>query len=83
MSDTNTTITDETLYCATMHIKSFHEQAVKKTVADLGQPCAECKYNKTCKWDWPGKMQPLFDRTGVTVRVCYPTKKPLDKEDSC
>lgn len=60
---------DETLYCASRHIRSFHRQAVEHGAADWGEPCAGCKYAETCGYDWYARLKPLFDKTGIQAQL--------------
>lgn len=62
-----------TIDCIAQHLKVFHEQAVFDKTADFGEPCSTCSHAmKECKLEWLTRMEPLFDRTDIQIRLDYP-----------
>lgn len=57
----------ETAVCFCQHIKAYFKQCAEEEVADVGEPCANCQYVKTCGFDWLTHMKPLFEKTGISM----------------
>ena len=59
--------------CIAQHLKIFHDQSTLIRTADFGEPCSTCPHAmKECKLDWLTRMKPLFDKTDIQIRLCYP-----------
>lgn len=61
----------EGMVCAAQHIKTFHKQCAKREIADWGEPCSDCINIQTCNLDWLAKLKPLFEESGVPIRLGY------------
>ncbi|MDE6052186.1 MAG: hypothetical protein K2G55_00185 [Lachnospiraceae bacterium] len=61
----------EGMICAAQHIKTFYKQCAKEEVADWGEPCSDCINIGTCNMDWLAKLKPLFEESGVPIRLGF------------
>lgn len=49
--------------CAVRHISALFHQCAEHREADFGEPCSQCQYAPTCKFDFLNSLKPLFQRT--------------------
>ena len=49
--------------CAVRHISAIFHQCAEHREADFGEPCSQCQYAPTCKFDFLNSLKPLFQRT--------------------
>ena len=52
--------TQDSIYCALLHMKSLYEQCVKNEMANFAEPCTKCKLAITCNCDWIGKIDQIM-----------------------
>ncbi len=57
------------MICIARHIKAYHRQCFDREIADFGEPCSDCEFYKTCKFDWFARMKPLFENTNITIQL--------------
>ena len=57
------------MICIARHIKAYHRQCFDREIADFGEPCSDCEFCKTCKFDWFARMKPLFENTNITIQL--------------
>lgn len=69
--DKEVKVTQESIDCVVMHVKTFHEQAIEEEKANFVQPCELCKKNKNCNFDWIGIMSPIFDNCDNKIKMGY------------
>lgn len=53
-------IEEKTAYCASRHLLTFHNQAVKEKGADFGEPCTDCRYWDDCQGDFLRTLSDLM-----------------------
>lgn len=63
-------LSKESMTCIARHLKAYHRQSVNDEMAAFGEPCADCEYAETCQFDWYAQMEPLLNRTNVTIQLC-------------
>lgn len=59
----------ETIDCVVRHVNALLEQSNHDRMADFGEPCANCEYAETCRFDWFNKMQPLLEKSNVKICI--------------
>lgn len=62
--------------CAVRHISALFHQCAEHREADFGEPCSQCQYAPTCKFDFLNSLKPLFQRT--TEEFTLAVKKELN-----
>lgn len=55
--------------CMIQHLKTFHKQSENGVLADFGEPCLECEYNKKCNYNWLSTMSPLLEQSTIKIKL--------------
>ena len=69
---------DMAIDCAVRHISALFHQCAEHREADFGEPCSQCQYAPTCKFDFLNSLKPLFQRTTEEFTIAV-KKEPNDK----
>ena len=63
------TVSQESLYCLTMHFKAFYEQACADQPADFGTPCVNCRKRRECRSLWMERILAICGAIGVPINL--------------
>lgn len=67
--------------CAVRHISALFHQCAEHREADFGEPCSQCQYAPTCKFDFLNSLKPLFQRTTEEFTIAV-KKEPNDNPET-
>ncbi len=62
-------VNNNAIDCMTQHIKIFIKQAGNGTIADFGEPCAECPHSNECNYKWISIMDPLLKHASIKINM--------------